>query len=233
MKRRDRPFLIAVIAIFAVFIVFEPSYGWRVRQWLAAGALGPAGGAGTSAAASDGAASLAAENESLKAQLAELRNIAAQLPQDPPNDIRAVVYSRYPLNFKNELLVNAGANDGVAAGDAVTFQGVFIGVVAETFPAAALVRTVFDDSFKMAVRIGSAGYDALLEGGAAPRAASIVRTADVMPGDIVFTAAPGIPYGLPVAVVAATSTSPDRLFEEAPLGFAYDINTIQSVLIAK
>lgn len=232
MKRRDRSVSILFIIIFLVLIFFEPAYGWRVRQWLTAGALGASGMNG-GAGDAGGAASLAVQNETLKAQLAELSGVAAQLPQDPANGIRAMVYSRYPMNFKNELLVNAGAADGVSVGDAVTFQGIFIGTVLQTFPATALVQTVFDNNFKMAARVGNAGYDALLTGGASPRATSIVKTAAVAPGDIVYTAAPGIPYGLPVAVIAATTTSPDNLFTEAPLGFAYDINTIQTVLIAR
>lgn len=224
MKRRDRSILIIFIAAFLLLAVFEPSYGWRVRQWLAAYA-GVPGSADTAA--------LAAENETLKARIAALASVAAQLPQDPANGIRAMVYSRYPFNFKNEMLVNAGTNEGVAAGDAVTFQGVLVGTVTQAFPDEALVTTVFDRNFKMAVRVGGAGYDALLLGGAAPRAASIVKTANVAPGDIVYTAAPDVPYGLPVAVILATSTSPDDLFEEASLGFAYDINTIQSVVVAR
>ena len=45
---------------------------------------------------------LMAENESLKAQLAELRVVADELPTSTPDTIHAMVYSDYPLNFKNE-----------------------------------------------------------------------------------------------------------------------------------
>ncbi len=177
--------------------------------------------------------SLAAENEALKAKLAELQGVAAQLPQSFPGDIRAMVYSRYPLNFKNELLVNAGSNDGVAQGDAVIFQGIMIGSVEQVFSGSSLVRTVFDGSFKMPVRVGSGGYDALFVGGAYPEATSIQKSAPVEPGDIVYTAAPGFPYGLPVALVSATGTSADDLFLTASLSFAYDINSVETVLIVK
>ncbi len=45
-----------------------------------------------------------------------------------------MVYSRYPMNFKNELLTSAGSDDGVATGDAVIFQGMLIGQVRTVFP---------------------------------------------------------------------------------------------------
>jgi len=48
--------------------------------------------------------------------------VAAELPTSSPATIRAMVYSRYPMNFRNELLVNAGADEGVATGSAVMFQ---------------------------------------------------------------------------------------------------------------
>jgi len=79
---------------------------------------------------------------------------------------------------------------------------------------------------------GLAG-DALLVGGAYPKATSIAKTAAIANGDIVYTAAPGIPYALPVGIVNATDTSADNLFQEASLSFAYDINGVETVLIEK
>ena len=204
----------------------EPAYGWELRAWLTSGVAG----GGTAQA---DVPALAAENEVLKAELAELQGVAAQMPATATDGIRAMVYSRYPFNFKNELLVNAGSDQGVAQGKAVLFQGVVIGSVAEVFPDSSLVETVFDNEFKMPVRIGSGGYDALLTGGAYPQATSIEKTAQVAAGDVVYTATPGMPYGLPVALVASTGTSPDDLFMAASLSFAYDVNTIQAVLIVK
>ena len=174
-----------------------------------------------------------AQNEALKAQLAELQSVATQLPSVPSNYLRAIVYSRYPLNFKNEILLNVGSNNSVVAGKAVVFQGILIGAVEKVFPDSALVQTVFDSSFKMPVRVGPKGYDALFVGGALPKAVSIKKDAVLAPGDIVSAAASGFPYGIPVAVVVSTSTSPDNLFEEATLGFAYDVNAVQTVLVAR
>lgn len=222
MRKRNGGFLIGCIVILLALIFLEPSYGWKLRDYLSPTDTLPAD-----------QPSLAAQNQVLQAQLAILQNIAAQLPNLPSNYIRAMIYSRYPFDFKNEILVNVGTNEGVTVGKAVVFQGILIGDVEKVFSNSALVETVFDNGFKMPVRIGSTGYDGLLTGGADPILTSIQKAAPITQGDIVSSADPRFPYGLPVAQVEGTSTSPDALFEQASLGFVYDMNSIQTVLIAQ
>jgi len=221
-KRREGWFLIVLIVILIALIFLAPSYGWKLRTWLSPQSTGQADDP-----------SLAAQNEALEAQIAQLESVVTELPTSTPDYVRAMVYSRYPLNFKNEILVNAGTNEGVAQGDAVVFQGILIGTVENVFADSALVQTVFDSGFRIPVRVGTGGYDALFTGGTSPLAASIQKSAPVAADDIVYAAAPRLPYGLPMAVVESTTTSPDNLFEEANLSFAYDINAIETVLIAK
>lgn len=213
--------LCGLCALLLFFIIFVPSYGWRVRQFFAA----------PNVVVSSDNQQLAAENETLKAELAQLQSVQSQMPTSSPSAIRAMVYSQYPFNFKNELTVNAGANQGVALGSAVLFQGIFIGQVKAVWLDTATVQTIFDNGFKMPVRIGAHGYDGLLQGSSYPTVGSIAKTAAVNPGDIVYAAGAGVPYGLPIGEVAATSTSPDSLFEQASLNFTYDINSIQTVAI--
>ena len=222
MKKNNSWFLGCCIAILLFFIFFEPSYGWRLRQWLS-----PQNTIQTDPN------SLNAENIALKAQLAELQTIQSEIPNTQQGYIRAMVYSRYPMNFKNEILVNAGTNEGVEAGKAVLFGNIFIGEVVNVFSDSALVQTVFDGDFKMPVRVGSSGYDALLVGGAYPKAGSISKKASLTNGDVVVTADSNFPYGLPVGVVRDVSISKDNLFEEATINFSYDINSIETVLIEK
>ena len=209
----------ALAAVLAALIFFAPSYGWRLRDFLSPPPSDPPG------------AALIAENDVLKAQLAALQAIQAQLPTSTPDAIRAMVYSRYPMNFKNELLVNAGTREGVAQGSAAVYQGMLLGQVVNVYPDSALIRTIFDDGMKMPVRIGAHGYDGLLQGGAEPLVGSIAAGDAIAAGDIVYTAAPGMPYALPIAEVTATGTSPDNLFEQASIDIPYDINNVQTVLI--
>lgn len=212
----------ALIVILAALIFFAPSYGWDIRQFLSPSMSAPAD-----------TQSVDAQNETLKAEIAELQVVASQLPTSSPNEIRAMVYSRYPMNFKNELLLNAGTDDGVVTGDAVMFQGMLVGQIRAVFSDSAVVQTLFDQNLKMPVRIGSGGYDGLLQGGSDPSVVSVSTGAQIMAGDVLYSASPGLPYGLPIAEIAATSTSPDSLFQQASLSFPYDINTIETVFVMK
>ena len=224
-RKRHQGVLICCIAILAVLILFEPSYGWRVRQWLTMRI-----GADASLA---GSADLTAQNEALQAQIAEFQSIQSEIPNNPQHDVRAMVYAQYPFGFRNALLLNSGANNGVTTGSTITFDDIFIGTVSQVFATTASVETVFDPAFKMPVRIGAAtsSFDGLLVGGAEPRITSISKDASLTVGDIVYTAAPKMPYGLPIGTVASIAISGDRLFQEASVNFAYDINQVQTVLI--
>jgi cell shape-determining protein MreC len=221
-----------LIVILLLLIFFIPSFGWTLRTWLSP-ALGGLAESNNASASQADSPTLAAQNDALQAQLATLQTVASQLPTSTSNTIRAMVYSRYPMNFRNELLVNAGANVGVTSGAAVMFQGMLIGQVQTVFENESLIQTIFDNNLKMPVRIGSAGTDGLLQGGADPVVGSIASTAAIAPGDVVYSAAPGIPYAQPIAEVVATSTSADSLFQQVTLSFPYDINNVETVLIMK
>jgi rod shape-determining protein MreC len=182
---------------------------------------------------SDAAKQLISENESLKAEVAKLHTAQSDLPGQSAGYLNALVYSRYPLNFKNELLVNAGLKDGVAVGAAATFQGILIGEVEKVFEDTSVVETVFDSRFKLPVRVGNGGAQSLLAGGSAPAATLIPRAADISAGDVVYSASADFPYGLPIGEIADIKISSDQLFKEASLKFSYDINSVGAVLIKK
>jgi cell shape-determining protein MreC len=222
MPARKSLFLGIVVVLLLFFIFFMPSLGMRLR-----GFLGP------QAASPSDAERLAAENESLTAKLAEFDVISSELPTSTPNAVRAMVYSDYPLNFKNEFTVNAGAQDTVAVGDAVVFQGNLIGTVTQASVHSSVVQTIFDPNFKLPVKIGTRGYDALLAGGSYPMVESIAKTAGVTEGDIVMSAAPGMPYGIAIGTLGNITVAPDNLFEEASLSFPYDMGMVQTVEIVK
>lgn len=228
--RRPNLFIFGtLIVLLVVLIVFAPSVGWRLRALLTPSDVPP--GTVASGVNASGAAALLTENDALKAQLAELQGIAAALPTSTQGFVRAMVYSRYPFGFKNELFVNAGSADGVATGSAVEYQGMLVGRVIDVWTHDAAVETVFDQRFRLPVRIGSSGIDGLLTGGSYPYVASITPGTTVPTGSVIVSAAQGIPYGLPIGVVQATSTSPDRLFQQATISFPYNINGIETVLI--
>ncbi len=211
----------ALIVFVLLLIVFEPSYGWKFRNLFARPGVG------------ESDSNTALQNEALKAEVAMLQSISAQFPTKPAGYVRAMVYSRYPMNFKNEISIDAGRNEGVIVGHAVTFGGVLIGRIEKVFDDTSLVETVFDSRFQAPVRIGTEGADALFNGGALPKATLIPLKSSVAKGDVVYSASPDFPYGLALGEINDTNIQQDQLFREAPVNFVYDINGIKTVLVAK
>jgi cell shape-determining protein MreC len=211
---------VTLIAVITILIFFGPAYGWELRKFLGR-------------ESTTGVEQFTLENQNLKTELAKLQNIKNEFPEGVRGSILGVVYSRYPFNFKNQFLINAGKTNGVSANAAITFGGVLVGKVAKVFDDMALVRTVFDSEFQTPVRIGNAGIEALFKGGNLPKVMLIPMKSEVQKGDIIYSSSPDFPYGLPIGEIADVTMSADQLFKEATVVFAYDINTIQTVLVAK
>jgi cell shape-determining protein MreC len=222
IKRNQSWFFGIVIVLLLFFIFFMPSIGAKLRFLLGPQSPSPAN-----------ADQLMAENESLSSKLSELSVVAGEVPHQAPDTILAMAYSDYPFNFKDEITVDAGSVDGVVAHDAVLFNGNLIGFISGLTAHRSVVQTIFDPDFKLQVRVGAKGYDALLAGGPYPMAESIVKTAVIAPGDVVYNAAPNAPYAVPVGTILNTSLAPDDLFEQASLSFPYDRSGIQAVEIVK
>jgi cell shape-determining protein MreC len=190
---------------------------------------------------------LVRENIALKSS-GVLQGMIPDALRTTKNSVYAFVYSRYPFNYKNELLVDAGTNRGITVGDfaivptaslssatasdgSLRVRGNFLGVVEKTFEDSAVVRTIFDADFERAVRIGSAGIDALISGGDDPKATLIPKRAQIAKGDIVYASSPDLPYGIPIGTVKEIVMSEDGLFREAKLNLGYDVNEIKVLQI--
>lgn len=227
----ERWLFIILLAFFAALIFLNPVVGWQFKQFLLFG--------GTFAPQPSDTPAL--ENASLRAQLSQLENIQNQFPQWSPTYLKAYVYARYPFNFKNEFLVNAGRKQGVMTGQAAAIPAVpsprrvqdtvFVGKVGNVFENTALVETVFDGRFQLAVRIGRTASEALLTGGNEPKIVLIPKTAAVAGGDVVYVAAAGFPYGMAIGEIGEVTVSRDNLFQEATLSLPYDASTVRAVLI--
>ena len=176
------------------------------------------------------------ENEALKAELAELEELRKHLPDRmPAGSLPVFIYSRYPLNFKNELIVSAGENDGVKEGMIAVLPGrsgdsVLVGRVAQVFPETSLVLTLFDPRFQTAVRVGER-TEALFSGGSEPKATLIPKKDEVKEGDVVSAAGAGFPYALAIGEVARMLPASDQLFQEAAVRLPYDSNELRSLIL--
>ncbi|MBI4094930.1 MAG: rod shape-determining protein MreC [Candidatus Liptonbacteria bacterium] len=212
---------LAGLIVFLVFlIVWQPRIGWSVQELLS----GPR-------RADSELDTLKKENARLKSEAELLESVRAQLPEEKAVRVPALVYSRYPYNFRNELLVNAGAAEGISPEDAVLFGEFLLGAAKEVFEDSSVVRTVFDYRWQSAVRVGAQGFDALLVGGNQPRITLIDRQVKVKAGDSIVSASPGFPVGTPVGEVRAVTLSADQLFQEATITFPYDMRDVRAVSV--
>ncbi len=148
-------------------------------------------------------------------------------PYAEKNMLVADVYSRYPFNFKNELLADAGMGDSVKEGGAAIFEGMLVGKIVEVRDSAAVVQTVFDPGFSLPVRIGKSKTNALLVGGVEPKLTMIPKNSDIAPGDLVYSASADFKYGLLIGTAGTPAISGTNVFSEAPLILGYNPSDIR------
>lgn len=159
------------------------------------------------------------ENQSLQGKL------TANLPVSNSKFKIAKVYSSYPFNDKNAIAITLGSDDGIQESMPVVLgSDVLIGQVVEVYEKYSLVQTIFDPDWRLAVRIGVANTNALLEGGIEPRLTTIDKNKLVKEDDFIYSAAKGFPYGALIGRVKKIASSPSAIFQEAELDLPYDFN---------
>ncbi len=220
---------IGILAILGILIA-QPSTGWSIQRFLFEG---------VGAQVYSGDRNIQ-EAMLVKAEIARLEGLSSNSSHDLPGAQVAFVHSRYPFNFKNQIVVSLGSKQGVRVDNPVLLSipqdggksnSLLLGKVIQVFPQSAVVQTVFDVGFQTPVRIGEKAVDALFTGGPEPKLTLIPKTAALNRGDVVLSAAPHMPYGLPVALIEEVKMSQNRVFEEATLAFGYDLNDVKTVTI--
>jgi cell shape-determining protein MreC len=172
------------------------------------------------------------ENDSLKSEIIQLENFKNFLSSNSQKYLPVSVFSAYPFNFKNEIILNAGKNESVNLGAPVIYGGSLIGKINNVFSSMSSAQTIFDSSWQSSVYIGQSGVSALLVGGNYPKITLINKDAQVSNGDLVYNADKRFPYGLPMATVGDVSYSLNGIFKEATLKIDYNINDLRIVSIA-
>ncbi|MDO8504688.1 MAG: rod shape-determining protein MreC [Candidatus Liptonbacteria bacterium] len=143
------------------------------------------------------------------------------------------VYSGYPLNLKDELLVNVGARDGVKPFGAVTWNGILVGKIKEVKEEFSVIQTIFDPKFSLPVRAGESGADALLKGGVEPKLTLIPKNVETKAGDVVYSASADFEYGMPLGVGGPLITSANSVFSEADLLISYGPSELRYLFLEK
>jgi len=175
--------------------------------------------------------SLRAENERLRAE----RALSEATPPAtlPSFEYRAIrIYSRYPLNDRRRLILDAGSEEGISVGMPVLMSpGVLLGSVVRVDRTRAEVETVFDPAWKSSVLIGTSSIKAVLEGGAPPRLSLIPEDAVLSLGAPVTNIAPEFPLGALWGTLASVSVDAHNVWQNATLEVPYHTELIDSVLI--
>lgn len=174
-------------------------------------------------------AGLRLENQRLEAQLFAAR-IGA--PENSPRMIAVKVHAAYPFNNKSTLTIAAGSEAGIAVGAvALADKDLFLGEVVETHDGWSVVRTVFDPSRELPVRIGSSGTLGLLRGGTTLTVSLVPKARAMNAGDEVYTASKELPYGLRIGIVRATFEDPAGAFKSADVAPAYVVGDLERVYV--
>lgn len=143
------------------------------------------------------------------------------------------VFSRYPMNLKDQLLVDVGFADGVKLGGAAISDGMLVGKIIGVSANTSIVQTVFDPNFSLAVRIGKVREDALLKGGVEPRLTLISKVSSLIAGDAVYSASKDFQYGLPIGVIGAVNPTTQNVFSEAVLTLSYSPADLRYLFLEK
>jgi len=222
--RKENLFLGIVTVVVMGLILIKPNLSWQLGRVLNYGQ-------------SVDQNAVILENQVLKSLVAESKVIDSLLKKHS-DYIPAAVYSRYPFEFRDELLIDVGGSDGVEEGKEVILpvdsysRGILLGKIKKVFSRTSIISTIFDDGWRSSVRIGdSPGVDALLIGGSEPILSFIDKEVDLKEGDIVYVVDPGFTYALPVGEIGDFYETSDKLFKEAVLNVGYNPSNIRGVLV--
>jgi len=144
--------------------------------------------------------------QELEAENAALRKLTHAVPNSNLRFVSARVIGDPGGAFARSVLVNTGAKDGVAKGQAAITSDGLAGRVAEAGMQSARVLLITDINSRIPVLIGQGRDRAILAGdnSAQPKLLYLAPGVEVAPGDRVVTSGRGgaFPPGLPVGVVS-------------------------------
>ncbi len=172
------------------------------------------------------------ENENLKAQLEknQIFNFQATSLDSDKKYLAADIFSTYPFNIKDVLVINKGSNDGVKKGmGVVVSSNIFIGEVLDVSLNSASVRTVFDPNWQLPVKIGENKTNGLFNGGNDPRITLIEKS--VKEGDGVFLSSKDFPLNLKIGDISQIRQESGGVFKDAVVQVPYNISELDRVYL--
>ena len=200
---------------------------------------------------------LLAENEALKAQLAEIEDEArdAYAVKQENERLRealklleideaykfvdAYIISTSSVDWSNTFTINRGTNAGIEAGMcAITAYGELVGLVSEVGPNYAVVKSVLDSSLEISATIASSGHSGMVQGGYASGLDGLLRmnylpsSATIRNHDqVVTTGSTVYPRNLILGHVVDAGFDDTGIAKYALLQPAADVRSLEQVFI--
>ncbi|KKU15160.1 hypothetical protein A3A20_01165 [Candidatus Wolfebacteria bacterium RIFCSPLOWO2_01_FULL_45_19] len=221
-------YLFSFLAIIFLVVAFAGSFAVDLKN-VALGSLYIGLGDFFSSAVSEELETLRAENTVLKSRLALEENY---IPNETEGFISVRVYSSYPFNTRNELIIQGGTADGIKeVAPVVTREKVLVGFVSRVSEKTSSVRTIFDQDFEISVRIGAEEIDAFLRGGNHPLLTMIGKDENIFEGAPVVLADSRFPYGLSIGLVGEVFDTPAESFKSASIEIPYSLNKLRVIYV--
>ena len=191
-SNKVRVILIAAVILAAALMIVSNAAGHTFPDMLVQGLLSPFKAAASKL--TDGAEqiysylfeyeSLAAENEALKQQLAQMEDEAREADSYQRENERlreamnllstheewvlvdGYIISRSSNDWTSTITINRGANAGIEADMcAITENGEVVGLVTEVGTNYAVIKTIMDSTIEISATIAAAGYNGMCQGG--------------------------------------------------------------------
>ena len=200
---------------------------------------------------------LAAENEALKSQIAQIKDDAREsesikrendrlralleLKNNHPDYklVDGYIIGRSSVDWVSSLTLNVGTNSGVDKGMvAITANGEVVGLVVEAGAGYCVVKTVLDSSLEISATIASSGYSGMVQGGYASDQVGKLKmdylpsSAIIRNNDQVVTAGSTVyPRNLILGYVIDAGFNDTGVAKFALLQPAADIDSLEQVFI--
>ncbi len=145
--------------------------------------------------------SIAAENEKLKEELANMQDMARKADSIARENARlrdllelteahedyelvdSYIISRSSVDWSSTFTINRGSNAGIDVGMcAITANGELVGLVSEVGNNYAVVKSVLDSSLEISATMASSGYNGMVKGGYISGLAGFLRM-NYLPSD--------------------------------------------------
>ena len=145
--------------------------------------------------------SIAAENEKLKEELANMQDMARKADSIARENARlrdllelteahedyefvdSYIISRSSVDWSSTFTINRGSNAGIDVGMcAITANGELVGLVSEVGSNYAVVKSVLDSSLEISATMASSGYNGMVKGGYTTGLAGFLRM-NYLPSD--------------------------------------------------